>query len=68
MRLPDHIESYPVVKNKKLQQIWKEDILINYKNSNDALHYMLNNKNHFSLCHFSRKNLLYILIQSSNNR
>jgi hypothetical protein len=27
------IDSDPVVRKKKFQQIWKEDILINYKNS-----------------------------------
>ena len=30
-RLPDPIESDPVIRKKKFQQIWKADMLINYK-------------------------------------
>ena len=36
-RLPDPIKSDPVVRKKKFQHIWKEEILINYKNSKNIV-------------------------------
>jgi hypothetical protein len=36
-RLPDPIKSDPVVRKKKFQQIWKEDILINYSNAKNVI-------------------------------